>query len=161
MTVSPIVLERTFRASVQELWDLWTTREGFESWWGPEGFRVEVHAIDARPRGTLHYSMIASAPDVVEAMKRMGQPVSHETRGIFTEVTPLRRIALTHIIDFVAGVTPYESRATVDFFPSGATVRMVVTLEPLHDEQWTNNAVMGWTSQLTKLEKRFGAAAHT
>jgi uncharacterized protein YndB with AHSA1/START domain len=29
------VIERTYRATVQELWELWTTKEGFESWWGP------------------------------------------------------------------------------------------------------------------------------
>ena len=33
------VIERLYRARVEELWELWTTKEGFESWWGPEGFR--------------------------------------------------------------------------------------------------------------------------
>ena len=37
-----VVIERTYRAQAEELWDLWTTKTGFESWWGPEGFRVEV-----------------------------------------------------------------------------------------------------------------------
>src|ERR1700736_1917583 len=43
-----VVVERTYRAGAQELWDLWTTKEGFESWWGPEGFRVEVYKLEAR-----------------------------------------------------------------------------------------------------------------
>ena len=30
-----IVIERTYRAQVEELWALWTTMAGFESWWGP------------------------------------------------------------------------------------------------------------------------------
>ena len=37
VTSSKFVIERTYRASVDELWDLWTTKEGFESWWPPEG----------------------------------------------------------------------------------------------------------------------------
>jgi uncharacterized protein YndB with AHSA1/START domain len=37
-----VVLERTYPARVEELWELWTTKTGFESWWGPQGFRVEV-----------------------------------------------------------------------------------------------------------------------
>ena len=159
MTQQQIVLERTYRARVEELWDLWTTKDGFESWWGPEGFRVEVHAIEPRAGGTLQYDMIASAPEAIEAMRRMGQPTSHSTRGTFTGVVRHTRIALTHLIDFVAGVEPYNSTATVEFFPNRDTVRMVVTLTPLHDEQWTRNATMGWTSQLSKLDKRFGAAA--
>jgi len=32
----------------------------------------------------------------------------------------------------------------------------VVTIQPMHDEHWTKVATMGFTSQLTKLEKRFG-----
>jgi len=60
-----IVIERTYRAAVEELWELWTTKEGFESWWGPEGFRAKVHAIEARGNGKLHYDMIADTPEMV------------------------------------------------------------------------------------------------
>lgn len=70
---SKIVLERTYRARVEDVWDLWTTKEGFESWWGPEGFRVEVHALEARAGGTLHYDMIADSSEMIAAMKQMGQ----------------------------------------------------------------------------------------
>jgi uncharacterized protein YndB with AHSA1/START domain len=152
-----MVVERTYRASVRELWDLWATREGFESWWGPEGFRVEVHAIDPRAGGALHYSMIAEAPEMVAAMRQMGRPVSTETRGRFSEFRPYTRLALTHVIDFVPGVAAYESTTAVDFQPSGDHVRMILTLDPMHDEQMTRMAAMGLTSQLSKLDKRFGA----
>src|SRR5690606_10009652 len=81
----PMVIERTYRARVEELWELWTTKEGFESWWGPQGFRVEVHVLEPRVGGRLEYDMIADAPEMIEAMKRMGQPVSHGTRGRYAE----------------------------------------------------------------------------
>ena len=48
-----VIVERSYRASVEDLWALWTTKAGFESWWGPEGFRVEVHALEAREGGAL------------------------------------------------------------------------------------------------------------
>lgn len=48
------VIERTYRVRVEELSDLWTTKEGVESWWGPQSFRAEVHAIEARSGGALH-----------------------------------------------------------------------------------------------------------
>jgi uncharacterized protein YndB with AHSA1/START domain len=151
-----IVIERTYRAQVQELWDLWTTKDGFESWWGPEGFRVEVHKIEARKGGTIHYDMIAHAPEQMDAMKKMGHPISHGTRGKFSEFAPHTRLALTHMIDFIAGVATYESTMAVDFIPDGDRVRMVVTLQPMHDEHWTKMSTLGFTSQLTKLDKRFG-----
>ena len=38
-----VTFERTFDASIEEVWDLWATTEGIESWWGPYLFdgRVE------------------------------------------------------------------------------------------------------------------------
>ena len=154
-----VVLERTYRARAEELWELWTTKTGFELWWGPGGFRVEVHAIEARVGGALHYDMIADAPEQIAAMKRMGHATSHETRGTFVEIRAHRRLALTHVIDFLPGVTPYESTMVVEFFPSGETVRMVVTLDPMHNEEFTKMSTMGFTSQLRKLDKRFGSPA--
>jgi uncharacterized protein YndB with AHSA1/START domain len=151
-----VAIERTYRARAEELWHLWTTKEGFESWWGPEGFRVEVHAIDARVDGALHYDMIADAPEQIEAMKQMGQPISHETRGRFSEVRPHQRLAITHMIDFLPGVKPYESTMVVELFPSGDRVRMVVTMDPMHNEEFTKMSTLGFTSQLNKLDKRFG-----
>jgi uncharacterized protein YndB with AHSA1/START domain len=150
-----VVLERTYKARVEELWALWTTKDGFESWWGPQGFRVEVKALEAKLGGLLHYDMIADAPEVVEQMKKMGQPLSHETRGTFSEFKPHQRLALTHIIDFLPGVKPYDSTMVLELFPSGSSVRMVVTLTPMHDDQFTKMQVEGFTSQLTKLDKRF------
>jgi uncharacterized protein YndB with AHSA1/START domain len=151
------VVERTYRARVEEMWDLWTTKDGFESWWGPEGFRVEVHEMEARRGGRLHYDMIADAPEQIEAMKRMGRPVSHETHGTFSRFEPRTLLELTHAIDFLPGISPYENTLTVEFFPSGDRVRMVVTLTPMHDEQFSQMQLMGFTSQLTKLDRRFAA----
>lgn len=151
-----VVVERTYRARVDELWELWTTKDGFESWWGPEGFRVEVHALEARVGGLLHYDMIADAPEQIAGMKAMGQPLSHETRGAFVELTPHERLAITHVIDFLPGVPPYESTMAVAFFPSGEHVRMVVTLDGMHSDEFTEMQKMGFTSQLTKLDRRFG-----
>lgn len=58
-----VVVERTYRAAIEDVWDLWTTKEGFESWWGPQGFRVEVQEIAARVDGALRFEMIADAPE--------------------------------------------------------------------------------------------------
>jgi uncharacterized protein YndB with AHSA1/START domain len=37
-----ITLERVYHTDVQDVWDLWTTKDGIESWWGPGGFAVTV-----------------------------------------------------------------------------------------------------------------------
>lgn len=151
-----VVVERTYPASAQELWDLWATKAGFESWWGPQGFRVEVQVLEPRAGGALEYDMIADAPEAIAAMKRMGQPVSHGTHGTFAEFRPHERLRLVHLIDFVPGSEPYESVIEVDFTPLGERTRMVVTLHPHLDPHWTKMSVQGFASQLTKLDTRFG-----
>ena len=151
-----VVIERMYHARVEDLWELWTTKAGFESWWGPQGFRVDVHALEARAGGALEYDMIADAPDAIAAMKRVGQPLSHGTRGRFAEFEPLERLTLVHVIDFISGVDPYESTIEVDFHAAGDFARMVVTLHPHRDPHWTKMSVEGFRSQLTKLDKRFG-----
>lgn len=153
-----IVIERTYRAAVRELWELWTTQDGFESWWGPEGFRVEVHTIDARPGGALSYDMIAATPEMVAAMASMGQPAAHGVTARFSEVVSLTRLAITSVIDFLPGVEAYESTIGVDFFDLGASAKMVISLDPMHSEDFTRMSSMGMTSQLGKLDRRYAAA---
>ena len=150
-----VVVERTYQATLSELWDLWTTKEGFESWWGPQGFRVEVHEIDARVGGALRYDMIADTPEMIAAMKQMGRPASHATRSSFSELKPLQRLVLTNVIDFLPGVEAYESNIAVDFHAFGDSVRMVVTLDSMHSDEFTKMQKEGFTSQLTKLDARF------
>jgi len=154
-----LVIERSYRARTEDLWALWTTKTGFESWWGPEGFRVEVHALEAREGGALAYDMIADAPDAIAAMKQMGQPLSHSTRGRFAEFRPLERLTLIHMIDFVPDTAPYESVIEVDFHATGDHARMVVTLHPHRDPHWTRMSIEGFRSQLTKLDARFDRPA--
>ncbi|MFP2958408.1 SRPBCC domain-containing protein [Myxococcus sp. 1LA] len=150
-----VVIERSYRAGIQDIWSLWTTKEGFESWWGPQGFRAEVHELNARVGGTLRYDMIADSPEMIAAMKQAGQPTSHATQSRFTEVAPHSRLVLTNVIDFLPGVATYESNIAVDFLPSGDRIRMVVTLDAMHSEEFSKMQQEGFTSQLTKLDSRF------
>jgi hypothetical protein len=97
--------------------------------------------------------MIAVAPDQIEFMKKAGMPATTPSRVTYTEVIPLRRLAYLTLADFIPGVEPYEVMTTVDLHPEGDGTRMVMTFDAMHDEQWTNMAVMGWESELGKLEK--------
>jgi len=150
-----IVIERSYRAQLAELWDLWTTKEGFESWWGPEGFRVEVRTLEARAGGRLEYTMIAEGAAQIAAMKHMGQPLAQAARARFGELRKDERLTLICLIDFFPGVEPYETTVAVDFRSAGASSTMVITLEPMHSEQFTHMARAGWASQLGKLDRRF------
>lgn len=154
-----IVIERTYPGKAEEMWALWTTKDGFESWWGPVGFRADVHTVEARQDGVLHYDMVADTPEMVEAMKQMGRPSSHPTRARFSAYRPYEHLAMTSVIDFFPGVETYESVIEVDFFQKGDAVRMVVTLGPMHSDEFSGMQAEGFTSQLSKLDARFGVQA--
>src|SRR6476661_5511201 len=101
-------IERTYAASIDEAWVLFTTKAGIESLWGPEGFDVTVTSLDLRPGGGLVYLMTATAPEQVAFMKRTGMPLTSECRVTYTEVTPPSRLAYKTLADFVPDVAPYE-----------------------------------------------------
>jgi hypothetical protein len=101
--------------------------------------------------------MVVDTPEMVAAMAKMGQPASTACRGSFTEFRPHERLALTQLIDFLLGVEPYDSVIRVDFFPVvDGRVRMVSTLSQMHDAQFTGMQRQGFSSQLSKLDTRYG-----
>ena len=152
MTRKRITMERVFRADVQDVWDLWTTKEGIESWWGPGGFVVKVRKLDLRPGGELLYAMTAIDPPQVAFMKKAGMPLTTEARITFTEIVPLRRLAYVHLADFIPGVEPYDVATLVELETTSRGVRMVLSFDAMHDDEWTNRATMGWESEIGKLE---------
>ena len=146
-----ISLERHYRTTPAEIWELWTTAGGIESWWGPDGFEVRVRRIDLRPGGTLEYTMSAVGPDQIEFLKKAGMKLTTEHQATFTEVSPEHRLAYRHPADFIPGVETYEVDTLVELEPTADGVRLVLTFDAMHDDHWTRLATMGWESQLGRL----------
>jgi uncharacterized protein YndB with AHSA1/START domain len=146
-----IKLERTYRAELQDVWDLWTTKDGIESWWGPGGFAVTVRKLDLRPGGQLLYAMTAIDPPQIEFLKKAGMPLTQEARITFTVIEPLRRLSYIHLADFIPGVDPYDVATVVELLPTADGVRMILTFDAMHSDEWTKLATMGWESELEKL----------
>ena len=148
-----LTLERTFRASIHEVWELWTTREGIEAWWGPDGFTVEVRSLELRAGGDLVYVMSAVAPEQIDYMKKAGMPVSTHHSLTFTEVSPPRRLAYTNTVDFVPDVEPYQIATLLELREiAGGGTHLVLTFDAMHDDRWTQLARMGHESELDRLE---------
>ncbi len=148
-----VTLERTFHASLKDVWELLTTKEGFESWWGPEGFSTEVEVFELRPGGQLRYTMTATGPDQIAYMKNAGMPLAVAAQATLTAVDPPRRLAYRHVVDFIPDVKSYEISEMVELAATGDGVHMTVTLEAMHDDVWTARSVAGWEGQLVKLAK--------
>ena len=144
-------IERTYPASAETIWDLWTTASGISRWWAPDGFRTDVTAIDVRPGGELVYEMTAVAPEMIAFMQTAGMPLTTPARKTFTEVDRPRRLAYRSLIDFVPGHEPYEHLTVVELEPEDGRTHVTMTVEPLHDEEWTQRLVAGRTNELDNL----------
>ncbi len=148
-----VTLERIFKASLDETWDLWTTSAGLESWWGPYGFVTKVRSLDLRPGGTFEYAMKATDDPQVEALTAAGLPLLNIGRSTYTEVVPRSRLAYRTTVDFVPGVANYEITTVVELHDSPAGVRLTLTQDEMHDIEWTQQAALGLDQQLSRLVK--------
>ena len=150
-----ITLESSYPAPPKQVWELWTTASGIEQWWAPEGFAVEVSELDLRPGGELHYAMVATGAPQVEFMEQHGLPLRTEARKTFTEVEPHTRLRYSSLVDY-AGVEPYEQDTLVELMPSadGGT-KVVMTMEAMHNDEWTQRLVAGRTNELENLARYF------
>lgn len=148
------VIDRTLKAPVEKVWKMWTTKEGLEKWWGPEGFGSAVRHLEVRVGGRFEIVMTAMLPEIIAHLKASGMGESSVAKGDYTVVEPNRRLVYTNAVDFVPGVPPYTSTTMVEMsaMPAGGT-RLIITNDVMHDEQWTAMATMGWTQQIGKLEK--------
>lgn len=150
-------IQRTYAASLDEAWALWTTKAGIESWWGPEGFEVTVTALDLRPGGELTYLMTAVVPEMVAFMQTSGMPLSTPCKVTYTEVSAPNRLAYKTLTDFVPGVEPYEVATVVELTAAGGRTTLTITFDAMHDDAWTERARAGHESQMRKLDALLAA----
>lgn len=146
-----ITIEREYDASPETIWRLWTTPEGIASWWAPDGFTVTVDEIDPRPGGELIYTMTATAPEQIAFMESAGMPLANESRKRFAELEEASLLAYDSLVDFVPGVEPYEFATVVELAPAGDRTRVIMTMERLHDQVWTERLIAGRENELANL----------
>jgi uncharacterized protein YndB with AHSA1/START domain len=153
-TPSPdaVSLERTYDAPAELIWELWTTPAGLEKWLGPEGFETRVSELQLERGGQLRYTMTATGPDQVAFVQSLGMPLTSEFRRTLTEVAAPTRLAYLSLIDWMPDHEAYEHLTVVDIAPDGDRTHVVMMLDPLHDETWTQEYRAHRDNELDNLE---------
>jgi uncharacterized protein YndB with AHSA1/START domain len=114
-----VVIERTFDAAVDLIWQMWTDPEHFKNWYGPKGFTVPVADMDMRVGGTRLICM--ASPD--GSMKMW-------TTGEYTEIVANKRLVYTESpADENGNVVSPSAMGMPDGYP--ATTEVTVLLEDL------------------------------
>ncbi len=79
-----VVIERSFDAPIELIWQMWTQPDHFKQWYGPKGFAVPVAEMDVRIGGKHLFCM--ESPDGNMRMCSTGE---------YTEVVPITRLVYT------------------------------------------------------------------
>jgi uncharacterized protein YndB with AHSA1/START domain len=79
-TRTTVVIERTFDAPRELVWQAFTEPERVKQWWGPEGYHCPEATVDLRIGGTFRFAMRGPGGD------------THWSGGVFREIVPLERL---------------------------------------------------------------------
>jgi uncharacterized protein YndB with AHSA1/START domain len=160
-----ITAERLLGASCANVWSLWTTRRGLESWWSPEGFMMKVTALEARVGGPIEfrYEDAGSAGNSVwrGALQARGLASSWTARGSFLKVDAPRWLAFRQALDFGSNGATQEYRMTAEFRAEGAGTHLIMTAEATPSKHWDLLGRTNLEGQLDRLAKicQLGAAS--
>ena len=149
-----IRFERVYDASIEDVWALWTTKEGLNEWFAPEGMYLEISTLELRVGGAFDHVMTAVGAEQVAYMAHLNRPTTTRVSARFVEMEPHRRLRIRFDIDFVPGVESYPYDMVVELHAEARQVRMVLTADRHPDPEMTRGAILGLTSQL----QRFGLA---
>lgn len=84
MAENAVVIERTFNAAIDRIWQLWTDAAEYPKWYGPAGFTVTVVEMDVRVGGRRLLYMTPPA-----------NPMKIWTTGEYKEIVPKTRLVYT------------------------------------------------------------------
>ncbi|KQW77621.1 hypothetical protein ASC89_20900 [Devosia sp. Root413D1] len=144
--------ERVYSASIEDVWALWTTKEGLAEWFAPEGMRFEVSTLEPWVGGAFDHVMTAVGAEQVAYLANLKRPTTAWVSGRFIELVRHRRLRIRFDIDFVPGVDSYPYDMLVELHAEAGRVRMILTADRHPDPEMTRGATIGLTSQLQRFE---------
>jgi uncharacterized protein YndB with AHSA1/START domain len=152
-----MVIERTFDAPVELVWQMWTDPDHFAAWYGPEGATIPVAKMDVRVGGTRLVGMEVQTP---------GGPMQMWFTGEYREVVENRRLVYTESMSDENGNVsspsdmgmpedhPMTTEVRVDLEDLGGRTKMVLTHAGIPAD---SPGAAGWTMALDKLAARLEA----
>ena len=151
-TPCTVVVERTLKAPVAKVWQLWNDPEAMKNWWSPKDFTAPVIQNDFREGGTFLLSM------------RSPKGEMFWNTGTYKSIVPNQRIISS--LQFsdengkvipgaqvkIPGSWPDEVTVKVDFKEENGATKVTVTEVgiPLLMKLF---ATMGWNQQFDKFER--------
>lgn len=150
-----LIINRTFQAPVEHVWEAFSTGELLAKWWGPKGMETTVKAFEFKIGGRFHYCM--ATPD------------GSSMWGLFVykELEPTTRMVLVNSFSNEAGEIvpppvipfgenwPLEICNTFTFEADGAVTHMKMVSIPINA---TAESTATFEAHIGNMQQGFGAA---
>lgn len=152
-----VVIERTFDAPLDLMWQMWTDPEHFKAWYGPEGATVPVARMDVRVSGTRLVCMEVRTPN---------GPMKMWFTGEYREVVEHERLVYTDSMSDENGNVlapsdvgmpeshPTTTEVCVELEAVGSRTKMVLTHRGIPND---SPGAAGWAMALDKLSAHVAA----
>lgn len=156
-TRDAVVIERSFDAPVDVIWQMWTDPEHFKKWYGPDGATIPVATMDVRVGGSRLLGMEIRTPNGVMQLWFAGE---------YREVVENERLVYTESMSDENGNEPSRSgegppdghagitEVLVELEDLGGRTRMVMTHAGVPSD---SPGAVGWSMALDKLVALVGA----
>jgi uncharacterized protein YndB with AHSA1/START domain len=154
-----MVIERSFDAPVELVWQMWTDPEHFRAWYGPDGATIPVANLDVRVGGSRHICMEIHTPD---------GPMQMWFAGEHREVVENERLVYTEAVSDEHGTMPSDpdvampqghpttTEVHVELEDLGGRTKMVLTHVGIPSD---SPGAAGWAMALDKLASYIAARA--
>ena len=158
------VINRSFDAPIDTMWDMWTTPEHFAKWLPPTGFTMQFFRADIRAGGDSFYAMTNGTFTMYGRAEY--EVVQRPERIEYTQVFTDEHENITR--HPASPQWPEKMRTQVTLVAEGpaatrVTIRWSVEGDPTPEEMATfvsgrAGMTMGWTGSFDKLEALLGEA---
>jgi uncharacterized protein YndB with AHSA1/START domain len=146
-----VVIERSFDAPVDLIWQMWTDPEHFKAWYGPDGATIPVAKMDVRVGGARLVCMEMQTPN---------GPMQMWFTGEYSEVVENERLVYTESMSDENGNVlspsdmgmpeghPTTTEVTVELEDFDGRTKMVMTHAGIPAD---SPGAAGWTMAFDKL----------
>jgi uncharacterized protein YndB with AHSA1/START domain len=154
-----VVIERSFDAPVELIWQMWTDPAHFAAWYGPDGASIPVAKMEVRVGGTRLVCMEMQTPGGLMQMWFAGE---------FREVVQNERLVYTESMSDENGAVrtpsemgmpeghPVTTEVQVDLVDLGGRTKMVMTHVGIPGD---SPGAAGWAMAIDKLASHVQAHA--
>ena len=145
MSDKELRIERLIAAPPERVFQYFTDRKLFASWWGPEGMNSTAHVLDVRAGGAWRTTMHS----------RDGKNMT--VGGTYRAVDAPRRLVFTWAWEDEKGARGFETEVTITFAAAPGGTKLTILQKEFESAESRDQHGRGWNSTLDKLNSTVAA----